>query len=71
MNIIVDQRTKRVQIWVDYAQKDNYKQNSDYQAAVKKYKHLSYTICVYIGGNEPILPNITALLGEQNQSGIL
>lgn len=65
MKIIVDDRSLRVQIWVDFDKRYSYKNDPDYQKTIKKYKNLSYDICVYIGGNEPLLPNISALLDEQ------
>ena len=65
MKIIVDSFAKRVQVWVDNSNKESYKNSDEYKNVIKKYKNLNYNICVYIGGNEPLLPNISALLDEQ------
>lgn len=65
MKIVVDSFAKRVQIWVDNSSKNSYKSSDDYKKVINKYKNLNYNICVYIGGNEPLLPNISALLDEQ------
>lgn len=65
MKITVDELAKRVQIWVTYEEKNYYKNSAEYQRTIKKYKNQNFDICVYIGGNEPLLPNISALLDEQ------
>lgn len=64
MNIKFNKEAKKVEIWVDSSEKQNYKNAEEYKSIVSQYKD-AYSICVFVGGTKPLLPTITTLLDAQ------
>lgn len=67
MNIKLHENTKRVEIWVDSSEQQSYKEQEAYKNVVTQYKN-THSICVFVGGNKPLLPTITMLLDAQVKS---
>lgn len=67
MFIKSDDTLKRCEIWIPYEDRATYKTSSEYMEKLRQYKAKKYNICVFIGGQEPLLPTITALLDEQGK----
>lgn len=69
MYIDTDDSKKICNIWVEFSEKDTYKNSKNYSEAIDKYKTLHYTINVFIGGEKPLLPVVSMLLDQQNSNG--
>ena len=52
----------RCEIWIDSKHSRTYKCTTAYQEAIQHGKALGYAICVYVGGEMPLLPVIDDLL---------
>ena len=66
INVLEDK--KRVEIWVPYENRTDYKSAAEYYETVRKYRESGFMITVFLGGKEPLLPAVTALL-EREQEG--
>ncbi|MDR0405570.1 MAG: hypothetical protein LBH54_02115 [Clostridiales bacterium] len=66
MLVIPDSRGKVCRIWVDYSERDCYKNSQDYQRAIEEYQQKQYGISVFVGGEQPLLPVITELIRRQS-----
>ncbi|MCI2106647.1 MAG: hypothetical protein LKK00_08020 [Intestinimonas sp.] len=66
MKICPNAPVRRCDIWLTHAERNTYRESPEFQAACRRYRGMGYRICVYVGGSEPLLPNITALLDWQN-----
>lgn len=62
MHIEKSESMSRCDIWIDKAHSHDYKQSSRYKAAVEESKAAGYDVCVYIGGELPLLPVIDEML---------
>ena len=68
MIIKKDDQSKKIEIWIESSQQKSYKQCEEYQKTVSKYKD-THSICVFVGGNKPLLPTISMLLDAQVSQG--
>ncbi|MGE4549556.1 MAG: hypothetical protein AB7C89_08420 [Intestinibacillus sp.] len=66
MQIKLYDTKKRCEIWVPHAERATFRNDPAYLDAVARSRSRGYRVCVYVGGVEPLLPNITALLDRQN-----
>ena len=69
MTIQNDTRTGRCNIWIAYGERGTYQQSAAYRDAVRHAKTQGLRVCVFLGGEAPLLPGVTALL-EHQQPGL-
>lgn len=68
MTICPNDSARCCNIWLSREEGRAYHNAPDFQAAYRKYHdRMGYRVCVYVGGSEPLLPNVTALLDYQRQ----
>ncbi len=65
MKILVDINNSKAEIFIGSNDKQSYKECEEYKSAVEKYKSLGYKVCVYVGGQTPLVNDITSLLDNQ------
>lgn len=65
MRITADKAKRICCIWIDGSEKYNYKSSDVYNNAVNEYKAKQYEVCVFVGGESPLLPVIDLLLQQQ------
>lgn len=56
--------TRVCTIWVDQEHVQNYKKDSRYIEAITDSKAKGYAVCVYVGGEMPLLPVIDDMLSS-------
>ena len=71
MQTKINQQSGTCQIWIPYQDKSTYKTSSEFSEVMSRCKKLQLKPYVYIGGQQPLLPTISALLDEQNPSQFL
>ena len=62
MYIETDEGALQCTIWIDKDHSFNYKNNATYQEALKNSKAAGYAICVFVGGDLPLVPVVSDLL---------
>lgn len=62
MHIETNENTKRCGVWVDNAHSHSYRTDEKFLATVQHCKELGYRVCVYVGGELPLVPVISDLL---------
>ncbi|MBP3580831.1 MAG: hypothetical protein J6K12_06255 [Clostridia bacterium] len=67
MIIREDPSNNTLKIWVDNSEKDTYRENNEYINAVLHFRN-THKICVLVGGTQPIVPTISALLDAQTKT---
>lgn len=65
MTVKIDQAARRCEIWVGNHESTTYAQSEEYRETVRRYRAQGYRICVFLGGSEPLLPGVAALLDHQ------
>ena len=65
MEICPNPAKRRCDIWLTHAEGSEYRKSPEIQSVCQQYRRLGYQVCVYVGGSEPLLPNVTALLDWQ------
>lgn len=55
MHIRINEKEKRCEIWVPNCNSKTYKQSISYQSAVESNRKNGYSICVYVGGDLPLI----------------
>lgn len=65
MTIHPNHLDRRCDIWLNHEECVGYRNTPAFQSAYRQYHGQGYRICVYLGGSEPLLPNVTALLDWQ------
>ena len=58
MYIEKNHNAQTLNIWVDKDHYLNYKDTAEYKSAVAESKAAGYQICVFVGGDLPIIPVI-------------
>ncbi len=66
MQIDINQAKGLCRLWVPGEDKNTYKNSSEYRKAIEKCRRLNLNACVYVGGQQPLLPTISTLLEGQN-----
>lgn len=62
MHIRENETLSICEIWIEKSKSKDYKESKEYKAAVKEAKAKGLSVCVFIGGDSPILPVIDELL---------
>ena len=62
MHIENDTSALQCTIWIDKDHSLNYKNTAIYQEALRNSKAAGYTVCVFIGGDLPLIPVVSDLL---------
>ena len=65
MHIQTDPAARRCNIWVNYGEQARYAQSPAYRQAVRHARAQGYRVCVFVGGQAPLLPGVAALLDRQ------
>lgn len=65
MTVKVDHAARRCEIWVSHEESGAYAQSEEYRQTVRRYRAQGYRICVFLGGREPLLPGVAALIDHQ------
>ncbi len=65
MTIKTDPAARRCNIWVSYGEQAGYTQSPAYRQAVRQAHAKGYRVCVFVGGEAPLLPGVAALLDHQ------
>lgn len=61
----MDNNSAKAEIFIGSNDKQSYKNCEEYKNAVQKYKMMGYRVCVYVGGQTPVINDITSLLDNQ------
>lgn len=69
MTVKTDHAARRCDIWVAYGERARYRSSPAYREAVRHARARGYRVCVFVGGEAPLLPGVAALLDRQ-QSGL-
>lgn len=62
MHIEKNTETRSCTIWVNKDEKNDYRDSEDYQKAVEESKARGYSLCIYLGGELPLLPIIDEMI---------
>ena len=62
MYIETNQSAQQCTIWIDKEHSINYKNDATYQNALKNSKAAGYAVCVFVGGDLPLVPVVSDLL---------
>ncbi|MGM9612125.1 MAG: hypothetical protein ACI3XZ_01345 [Butyricicoccus sp.] len=65
MTVKRNDAARRCEIWIDYGERSTYAMSEEYRETVRRYRALGYRVCVFLGGSEPLLPGVAALLDRQ------
>lgn len=65
MTVKINRAARRCDIWVAHGEKDGYAQSPAYRGAVRRARAEGLRVCVFVGGEEPLLPGVAALLDHQ------
>ena len=55
-------------MWIGFDERNHYKQNASYQEAVAESKRMGQSLCVFVGGEQPLLPTIDSLIHAKELS---
>lgn len=66
MTVKTNAAARRCEIWIGYGERNTYAASEEYRETVRRYRALGYRVCVFLGGNEPLLPGVAALLEHQH-----
>ena len=66
MTICTDDRQKRCDIWLCHQEAAGCRADPSFRETCRRYRAQGYQVCVYAGGQEPLLPHVTALLRTQD-----
>jgi hypothetical protein len=66
MTIRENPAERRCELWIPNAERETYRSDPAFQSVCRRYRELGYQVCAYVGGQDPLLPSVTALLDGQN-----
>ena len=61
MHVIINHKQNFCGIYVPYDLKETYKDTEEYKDLIARNK--TYNICVYVGGEQPLVPILRDLIG--------
>ena len=56
---------RRCDIWVNYGEREQYTHLPAYRDAVRHARANGWKVCVFVGGEAPLLPGVAALLDHE------
>ena len=65
MTVKTDHSARRCDIWIAYGDRETYRSSAAYREAVRRARARGYRVCVFLGGEAPLLPGVAALLDRQ------
>lgn len=65
MTVKNNHAARRCDIWVAHGERETYTQSPEYREAVRRARAQGYRVCVFVGGEAPLLPGVAALLDRQ------
>lgn len=66
MKTSIDHSNHFCQIWVPNSEKASYRKTKEFMSIMEKCREQQLRPCVFIGGQQPLVPTISSLLDEQN-----
>ncbi|MBM6870884.1 hypothetical protein [Pseudoflavonifractor phocaeensis] len=66
MKICPDPVQKQCRIWLSHQESARCRADPAFRQICRSYRAQGYQVCVYAGGQEPLLPHVTALLRRQD-----
>lgn len=64
----IEHLQKQTNVWIGFDERNHYKQNASYQEAVAESKRKGQSLCVFVGGEQPLLPTIDSLIHAKELS---
>lgn len=62
MRFSVNEVEKECVFWVSNTEAETYQQSDEYKKLKDQYNPKKYNVCVFVGGEAPLIPTIKSLL---------
>ena len=60
--MIVERSQDTYSVWVDYENRNEYKESQEYKEILAECKALGCSLCIFVGGEMPLVPAMDDLI---------